>query len=382
MTLPSRLLSTAVRMRLPARAFSANASAKSTRGGDDSAAGSAPAVASSTEAFVRSLVREQDREAFLSGMFHADHESRSDFFALRAYHVEIARVVSASRKNAAAAAMRLQWWQGLLDEACRDPALEGALEGFPHPAQREPFAGSRVVEALTTAVARRGLSRAWLERPLQARIAAVEAGTTGAPPATMEDAEAYAEQVQASALYSALEVAGVAGDEQAELAASFGGRAQGLLLTLRSAPYYIEAGGTPMLPAEVMRRHGAGGVLGRGDDADRARQRAALASAAEEIAETAGADLQCAYEVCSGEYYERPDVAPPSGKEGLVGDVGIAVDARAVPALLPLLGAQLYLDRLRKAEYDLLHPSLRADRTPLVRLQMKMLWASLRQRLG
>lgn len=323
----------------------------------------------SSEIHVRNLVREQDREHFISSIFFPN-DVRRHFLAVRAFHVEIARVLASSRSNTTAATMRFQWWKSVVDSI-----YSNSSEG---PAESDVFRDNPVASELAYAVEVCKLSKRWLMRPIDTRIASVEEGASNSPPATMFDAEMYAEAIQTSGIYSALEVVGVR-NEQADIAASYIGRAQGLLLTLRSAPYQVASGQPTMIPIEILQQsQGSSDTSPENNSNDENnantqnyasertnQQNDKIRSASKYIVEAAQEDLNDARSVINGKYegYDKK------------------VDARAIPALLPLISLQLYINRLKYNNYDILHPELLASKLPLVKLQLKMLWASWRKQL-
>ncbi len=100
------------------------------------------------------MVRRADPDRWLASRFIADAAARADVLALYALNIELARIGEAVREPLMGE-IRLTWWREAIDEL------------FAHrPARRHP-----VVEALATAIRRRGLAAAPFEAMIEARFA-------------------------------------------------------------------------------------------------------------------------------------------------------------------------------------------------------------------
>ncbi len=112
------------------------------------------------------LIRRIDPDRWLSSRFIASPEARADVVAVYAYDNELARAPRVA-SNSLLGEVRLTWWREALDEI---------FEG--RPVRQHPAA-----QALSRAVARRGLAREPLEAMIDARYRELDA-------APMDEAEA------------------------------------------------------------------------------------------------------------------------------------------------------------------------------------------------
>jgi phytoene synthase len=173
------------------------------------------------------LVRGHDRDRFQTALF-APAADRETLFALYAFNYEIARVRETVTEPMLGQ-IRLQWW--------RD-AIDAAFAGGP-PRRHD------IVEAVTTAIRGRGLSRAHFARLIDTREHDLDAE---APP-TLAALEAYADGTSTPLVLLALEALG-AMTPAAERVARPIGIAYALAGLLRSLPYQARSGRV-LVPAEL-----------------------------------------------------------------------------------------------------------------------------------
>lgn len=287
-----------------------------------------------------STVKERDYEAYATISVAAPARAHAALFAVRAFNLETSGLKD-TVSEAAIGSMRVQWWR---------EALDGVFSGGPPPAM--PAA-----EALAGVLRRHRLSRALLERVLDAREEDLYRGQ----PETAREVEEYAERTSGSLVALAAEALGVAGDgpggAEAARAAALVGRAAGLVNLLRSTPHHV-ARRQLYVPREVAARHG----LNTGALLDR-RERGGdenvdnLRDATHELAVLA---------------HERLTEARAMAPE---------VPRAAVPALLLTVACDRYLARLQACNFDVFHPDLAAptSRSPLG-FQARVLAASWRGR--
>ena len=139
------------------------------------------------------LVRRVDPDRWLASRFIADAEQRADVVALYALNYELAHVAETVREPLVGE-IRLTWWR---------EAIDAIFAG--EPPRRHP-----VLEALATAVRRRGLAREPLEAMVEARFADLDR----APFADEASARAYVDGASGALMALAAGVLGAA-DAQA-----------------------------------------------------------------------------------------------------------------------------------------------------------------------
>lgn len=212
-------------------------------------------------------VREGDLEGFLCCAM-LQKEARASAFAVRALNLELASVRAAARGNANAGRVRIAFWRELLDAAFARAAelaprtvdVSGSGSGPSGLPWRQAVSSHPLFAPLSSAIAAHGHTRRWLERMIDAR----DAGLDAPPPATLSQAERYAEDTAGSMLLLALEACGVrssgsgrrsaeedAAAAAAETAAAHAGRAIGLISLLRALPVAARVG-ERLLPDEIM----------------------------------------------------------------------------------------------------------------------------------
>jgi len=175
-----------------------------------------------------SEVRRHDHDRYLTALF-APADCRDSLFALYALNVEIARtreIVSEPMLGQ----IRLQWWR---------ESIEGIYGG----AVRR----HEVVEPLSEAVGRHGLSRAYLDALIDAR----ERDLDDAPMADLAALEAYAEATAAPLAALMVQALGERDGEAARHTAV----AFALVGLMRAVPFHV-AQSRLYLPADRLAAHG------------------------------------------------------------------------------------------------------------------------------
>jgi NADH dehydrogenase [ubiquinone] 1 alpha subcomplex assembly factor 6 len=254
---------------------------------------------------VAALVRRHDRNRYQTALF-APAACREALFALYAFNYEIARARE-SVTQPALGRMRLEWWRENVAAAYRDG-----------PVRRHP-----AVEALTAVIRGAGLTRAHLDRAIDAR----ESDFDDDPPASLAALEDYAEGTSSRLVYLALEAAGVRHRAASE-AAYHVGIAYALSGLLRALPLRT-AMARPTIPVDLALRHGLDPR-----NTHLLHSSAALRAAVAEIVAMAETHLQAAR--------GARDRVPRA----------------ALPALLPAVIADRWLRQLNRAGYDPFEPSL------------------------
>lgn len=178
-------------------------------------------------------VRKYDNDRFLTCLF-APAERRESLFALYAFNLEIAKTREVVTEPVLGQ-MRLQFW--------RD-GVEKVYGGAAVPKHA-------VMEPLAAAVKDQGLSRALLDRLIDAR----EADLEDTAPASLDCLVNYADVTSTPLVQLALETLGVR-DEGAQRAARHVGIAYALTGILRAVPFHARQH-RQMLPADRMEAHGA-----------------------------------------------------------------------------------------------------------------------------
>lgn len=251
------------------------------------------------------LVRAHDRDRYHTALF-APAARREALFALYAFNYEIARIRETVTQPMLGR-IRLQWWREVIAAACDGSA----------PRQHE------IATPLTAVIRDRGLSRAYLDRLIDAR----EADLADEPPANLAALEDYAEGSAAMLFYLALEVLDAAAPVALAAARELG-IAYALAGLLRAMPFHAGAGRS-VIPVEIAVRTGL-------DKQDRAARYGspALRAAVGELAASAQRHLRNAREN------------------------GSAMPRGARPVLLSAVIAGRFLRRLAQAGHDPFAPAL------------------------
>ncbi|XP_056618968.1 NADH dehydrogenase (ubiquinone) complex I, assembly factor 6 isoform X2 [Triplophysa dalaica] len=207
----------------------------------------------------------------------------------------------------------MQFWKSAVEDIYRDdpPA---------HPISAE----------LWRAVRKHTLTKRWMLRIINEREKDIEDRAYR----NLQELEAYGENTQSSLLYLLLETLGVR-NVHADHAASHIGKAQGILTCLRATPYNSRRRKV-YLPMDICMLHGASQ-----EDFIRDSREQNIRDVAYDIASQAHVHLQHAR------------------------SFNMNVPRAAMPAFLQTVVLEDYLHRVRKADFDVFHPSLQ-KRNPLL----------------
>lgn len=265
-------------------------------------------------------VREHDNDRFLSVLF-APADYREDLFALYAFNLELSKIRE-TVSEPLIGRMRLQFW--------RD-AVPQMLEGKPP--------SHYVAETLAGAVKMHGLSASHLNDIIDMR----ETDLDDIPPKDLDAVVSYAEGTSSSLIKLAFGILGVTG-EQSDACAKDAGVAIALIGLVRAIPY-MSSTGRVTLPFNLCRAAGL--------DPEKPLQwptNPDVSAITQPMLERAAHHLNAA----------RADA--------------VQLPRSAVPALLPMSLAGLYLRRLQSLGGD---PALFAARTPGVSRHVTLLWRSM-----
>ncbi|KAG8441766.1 hypothetical protein GDO86_010806 [Hymenochirus boettgeri] len=257
------------------------------------------------------LVRKRDYEGFLCTLL-LPPECQNSAFALRAFNVELSQVKdSVSQKSHGL--MRMQFWRDAVEDIYSNHAPH-------HPVALE----------LCKAVNQYSLTKRWLTRIIDAREQNLDDRTYR----SIKELETYAENTQSSLLYLILETLGIK-DVHADHAASHIGKAHGIITCLRAVPYHSSRRQV-FLPIDICLLHGASQ-----EDFIRGRQERNVQDVIFDIASQAHIHLEHARS-----FTKR-------------------VPKTAFPAFNITVSLDWYLKNLRKADFNVFHPSLQRRNTLL-----------------
>jgi len=276
-------------------------------------AASSPAVDTALSYCARD-VRRYDNDRFLTSLF-APADRREAVFALLAFNIEIAKTREVVTEPMIGQ-IRLQWWRDAIDSLYQSSEAPASL--LTH----------EVVRPLAEAITRYQLDQESFIRLIEAR----EADLSDDPPACLADLEAYAEATGAPLLRLVLESLGLAEWEpDAAKAALTAGRAVGIAWALtgllRAAPFHLRQRRV-LLPADLLAKQS----LSAARLIDWRPDRQALAPVVMAVVAAARVHLAA---------------ARTQAKH---------IPAAALPALLPATLADLYLDGIVRAGYDIFSP--------------------------
>uniref|UniRef100_A0A8C9Z3X2 NADH dehydrogenase (ubiquinone) complex I, assembly factor 6 n=1 Tax=Sander lucioperca TaxID=283035 RepID=A0A8C9Z3X2_SANLU len=261
------------------------------------------------------LLRSRDYDGFVSSLLLPE-EARRSSLALRAFNVELAQVKdSVSQKTIGL--MRMQFWKTAIEEIYRD----------------EP-PNQPVSAELWRAVRKHYLTKRWLLRIITER----EKDLDDRAYRNLQELEKYAENTQSSLIYLLLECLGLK-NVHADHAASHIGKAQGIVTCLRATPYHSSRRKV-YLPMDICMLHGASQ-----EDFIRGSREQNVRDVVYDIASQAHVHLQHARSFSNN------------------------VPAAANLAFLQTVVLEDYLQRVRRADFDVFHPSLK-NRNPLVPIQL------------
>jgi phytoene synthase len=211
--------------------------------------------AGAAHAHCESLVREHDRDRWLSALF-APGAARPHLHALAAFNYEIGRVREVVREPLAGE-MRLTWWREVVERG-------------------EP-AGHPVAEALLATIAKFDLPVRLFENHILARQ--FDLYDDAMP--SLRDLEGYAGETASSLFQLAALVLAGGRDAGAAEASGHAGVAYAITGLLRALPI-TSARGQVFIPREILERHGASP-----EDARARRSGPGLAAALRELRDTA-----------------------------------------------------------------------------------------------
>ncbi|XP_053743498.1 NADH dehydrogenase (ubiquinone) complex I, assembly factor 6 isoform X1 [Synchiropus splendidus] len=257
------------------------------------------------------LVRSRDYDGFLSSILLPE-EARRSSLALRAFNVELAQVKDSVTQKSIGL-MRMHFWKAAIEEIYRD----------------EP-PNQPVATELWRAVRKHHLTKRWLLRIIAER----EKDLDDRAYRNLQELETYSEHTQSSLLLLLLQCLGVA-DVHADHAASHVGKSMGIVTCLRATPYHSSRRRV-YLPMDICMLHGASQ-----EDFIRCSRDQKVKDVAYDIASQAHVHLEHARSFRHN------------------------VPAAAAPALLQTVVLEDFLQRLRKVDFDLFHPSLQS-RNPLL----------------
>ncbi|KAA8522269.1 hypothetical protein F0562_012942 [Nyssa sinensis] len=280
-------------------------------------------------------VRQYDYHHYLC-LLELPPNMRRAAFALRAFNVETARAMDVA-SDPKIGLMRLLWWQEAIDKIFANKLIE-------HP----------TAQALSSVISEHKISKGWLKRSVEARINDAKREVSDIPE-TIEELERYAEDTVSTILYMTLQAGGIR-STAADHAASHIGKASGLLLLLKSLPYHLNRHRQfSYVPAKVATKHGLSNDIG-GQAEIRMDFREGLSNAVFEMASVANAHLQKARELAG------------------------TVPVEAHPVLLPSVPAQVLLDSLSRAQFDVFDPRLTRGilGIPPLWFQLRLKWYSWR----
>lgn len=275
------------------------------------------------QSYCAAQVRTYDRDRFLTALF-APEAGRDALMALYAFNLEIAKTRE-TVSEPILGQMRLQWWRETVD---------GIYGG--NPRQHE------VAAALNAAVGTHGLTRDYLDRMIDAR----DFDLTDEAPADVAGLETYAEGTSSALMMLALEALGGANAESLE-AARHGGIAWAVAGLLRAVPFHA------------------------------AQRRIYLPRACLTQAGLSEADVFSSHPAPNLSIAVRSLVAMARTHLADARQFRRAVPATARAALLPLVLADAYLNRIERAGYNVFASSIEMG---VARRQLGLFAAALRKR--
>ncbi|XP_070822561.1 NADH dehydrogenase (ubiquinone) complex I, assembly factor 6 isoform X2 [Chaetodon trifascialis] len=213
--------------------------------------------------------------------------------------------------------MRMQFWKTAIEEIYRDDP------------PNQPVSAE-----LWKAVRKHDLTKRWLLRIITER----EKDLDDKAYRNLQELEAYSENTQSSLLYLLLQCLGLK-DVHADHAASHIGKAQGIVTCLRATPYHSSRRKV-YLPMDVCMLHGVSQ-----EDFIRGSREQSVRDVVYDIASQAHVHLQHARSFSS------------------------SVPAAATPAFLQTVVLEDYLQRVRRADFDVFNSSLQ-NRNPLLPFQL------------
>ncbi len=273
---------------------------------------------SSTQVHNRNLVQSRDYESFVIGLLHPP-KIQPSYYALRAFHVEIASIRS---KESSVASMRMKWWYDTIQSLYSTS-----------PGERDSITrGNPTLIGLDQAIQSHNLTQRFLERMVETRMGDLQKGSNGGFD-SVQDMVTFFERTNSAFLFLNLECCGVI-DQETDKVANCVGISTGIINMIRSIGC-----GHVGIPNELIQKYGIQKtyindpskiISGEEEEA-----RAAIRNAIRDMAELAGKYIFHAR-------LHQSDV-PSEGKA----------------AMLPAVAALRYLERLKSVEYDVFEEKIR-----------------------
>ena len=262
------------------------------------------------------LVKQHDFDNYLVGLL-VPSQYRHSFYAIRAFNVEIATIKDQANNNVMAGRIRFQYWRDILDDIYNG-------KDFPvSTAMNQP-----VVYALYKHINELNLTSRWFQRSIEARQSDLSVERYE----TLDDLEDYAEKAHSSILYLILESMSIK-DENVEYIASHVGVSYGIMILLRGFAYHSSKGSI-YIPRDIMAKCNLkADVVLRGPRND--QEQSNLNNAIYEVAAQAFGHL---------------DMARKLKAKG--------IPYNSIYSLLPAIRSSMYLEDLRKVDFNPVHPTL------------------------
>lgn len=274
----------------------------------------------------REMVLEEDPELYATLQYFRNNRNSvtSACIAIRAFNAELHKICYTT-KDPMIGKMKLRWWRDTINRI---------MEGDPpvHP----------VATMLTAVVHRHKLGHHWLMKMIDAREASMD---------PVDDITALlqiTEGAYSSPLYLTLQAMGIK-DIHADHIATHVGKSMGLAYALRSIPFYASMGRT-LLPQHALQHH-----------------KLTLPELCSEETQTKGDErlTECVFHIATlakGHIDHARNLREKAPHESM-------------PAFLPAVYTDRYLDRLEKYNFDVFHPELSSRQ--LVGVEPLRQWASL-----
>jgi len=302
---------------------------------------------SSNDAHNRALVQMRDYESFLIGLLHPQ-PIQSDYFALRAFHVELASIQA---KESSVASMRMSWWLDVIYSLYDSGKNAGQNQSSESAGAL--LSGNPTVAGLKTAIESHKLTKRFFERMVETRINDVERTSNGQFN-DVKDMILFFERTNSTFLFLDLECCGII-DEKADAVANSVGIATGIVNSIRSIGY-----GNVGIPNDLMVKYDI-----RQNDITDPRS---LISASSK-----GGDIDGDNENINTGSNDNSDLERRQAVQNAVRDMSIVagkylqharkhqahVPKEGKSAMLPAVSALRYLERLESTNYDVMEEKIR-----------------------
>ncbi|CAG6014463.1 unnamed protein product [Menidia menidia] len=301
-----------------------------------------------TEKYCLDLVRSRDYEGFLSCLLLPE-EARRSSLALRAFNVELAQAGEGLRFA------EDHWFDA-------DAVLEDGYRGDLQRRSSKPTSQHGAVEGSEVAQPDKEVAAKDHHREtdhFQNCLFHQEKDMDDKAYRNLQELEKYSENTQSSLLYLLLECLGVK-DVHADHAASHIGKAQGIVTCLRAAPHQGRRRKV-YLPMDICMLHGASQ-----EDFIRGSREQNIRDVVYDIASQAHVHLQHVCTAPPKNHQKQVDIKAPHPDAR---SFSHSVPAAANPAFLCTVVLEDYLQRVRKADFDVFHNSLQ-NRNPLLPIQL------------